>query len=495
MTLDPTPYDAVAYPTFANPESHPDRMAAIAILHGLRPAPVERCRVLEIACNDGGNLIPMAYGLPHSEFVGFDLAPSPIQRGQKRVDSLGLTNIQLFAGNLMNVGPELGRFDYIVAHGLYSWIPDAVRDRLMALCGELLNENGIAYVSYEALPGAYVRLLTRDIMKLGTKQIMNPEERVAQARALLKAVQAARPEGELYWKVIQTQLESMEKRGVEPVFHDELGDEYHPVLFSQFAAHAGRHGLQYLSDAMLPPANDPGTQPAFEGVLNQLLSGDELEREQMRDFARMRPFRETLLCRSGSVVHRQPDAEDLEQLLVATQCKSSPGRAAGRRVYTAPGGARLETDHVGVIALMNALETANPHAVSLKELAPHIAMGGLALDQEGIGTLMQLVAARLIAFHAWNAPMARQIAGQPQASKAARQEAETLPAVTTLTHLKFVLKDPAIVQLLPLLDGARDRAALLDALMSAAAGMPQDEVELVLDRNLALLYRSGLLEA
>src|SRR5271157_4570416 len=93
------PYDAVAYPSFSYPDTHPDRLAAMAILHGLTPAPVERCRVLEIACNEGANLIPMAYATPGSEFVGFDLARQPVERGQERIRELGLKNVRMFASD------------------------------------------------------------------------------------------------------------------------------------------------------------------------------------------------------------------------------------------------------------------------------------------------------------------------------------------------------------------------------------------------------------
>jgi len=170
------PYDAVAYPSFPYPDTHPDRLAAMAILHGLSPVPVERCRVLEIACNEGANLIPMAYAIPGSEFVGFDLARLPVERGQERIRELGLKNAWIFAGDLLDAGKELGQFDYIIAHGLYAWVPAAVRERLMAVCGELLTANGVAFVSYNALPGGHLRRMTRDMMLYGVKDIEDPQQ-------------------------------------------------------------------------------------------------------------------------------------------------------------------------------------------------------------------------------------------------------------------------------------------------------------------------------
>src|SRR6185312_2386947 len=137
MPIERDPYDAVAYPGHAYPDTHPDRMAVMGLLHGLEPAAVEHCRVLEIGCG---------------EFVGFDLAELPVARGQRRIGELGLANIRLFQADLMDVR-GLGQFDYVIANGLYAWVPEAARDRLLAICREHLAPNGLAFVSYNTLPG------------------------------------------------------------------------------------------------------------------------------------------------------------------------------------------------------------------------------------------------------------------------------------------------------------------------------------------------------
>ena len=71
-----TSYDDLPYESRFNPVSHPDRIATMAILHGLKPPPVECCRVLELGSADGGNLLAMAQTLPSATFLGLDLAPS-----------------------------------------------------------------------------------------------------------------------------------------------------------------------------------------------------------------------------------------------------------------------------------------------------------------------------------------------------------------------------------------------------------------------------------
>ncbi|RPH39570.1 MAG: hypothetical protein EHM91_12180, partial [Planctomycetota bacterium] len=93
MNAPSNQYDQVAYPGFSYAQAHPDRLAVIATLFGMSPAPAERCRVLELGCGDGWNLLPMAAALPESTFVGLDLAGQPIASGRAIVERLGLKNL------------------------------------------------------------------------------------------------------------------------------------------------------------------------------------------------------------------------------------------------------------------------------------------------------------------------------------------------------------------------------------------------------------------
>ncbi|HKD36864.1 MAG TPA: class I SAM-dependent methyltransferase, partial [Pirellulales bacterium] len=79
-------YDRIPYPRHSYAFTHPDRMATLATLHGMSPPPVARCRVLELGCASGSNLIPMAYALPHSEFVGIDSSHRQMDDARKFAD-------------------------------------------------------------------------------------------------------------------------------------------------------------------------------------------------------------------------------------------------------------------------------------------------------------------------------------------------------------------------------------------------------------------------
>jgi SAM-dependent methyltransferase len=190
MTSTPVPearssYDEVPYLKSAFPQTHPDRLATLARLFGLAPPDLETCRVLELGCASGDNLIPMALGLPNARFLGIDSSIRQIQHGRQTIDALGLTNIELRHASIADVTAADGRFDYIVCHGVYSWVPEPIREAILQICRDNLVSEGVAYVSYNTLPGWRVRGMIRDMMIYHSDQFEGAAERLQQARALL----------------------------------------------------------------------------------------------------------------------------------------------------------------------------------------------------------------------------------------------------------------------------------------------------------------------
>jgi SAM-dependent methyltransferase len=495
MPREHDPYDSVAYLSFPNPDTHPDRLAAMAILHGLNPAPVEQCRVLEMACGDGANIIPMAYSMPKSEFVGFDLARLPIERGQDRIRALGLENVRLFDADILDAGSDLGQFDYIIAHGFYAWVPEPVRDRLLTLCGELLAPDGVAFVSYNALPGGHLRKMIREMMLYHGKDIQDPIEQVSASAAFLRFVIETRPEGDPFRQIMHDQLDKIEKRLPQHTFHDELSEAYHPVLFSDFVDHAQRHGLQYLSEATMPPPTDPCYRVDIRAKLEETASNDIVKQEQALDFMRLRMFRETLLCRAERRLRRDSPAEHFRKLLFATRAASTPAKAEGAKAYMLPDEGRMELNHPGAIALIEALQSAWPRRLSLAEMAPALSDAGFSLDSAGVTLLMRLIVSRFVEIHAWNPPVARQISERPKASACGRQDALRQPLATTLLHGSLGLNDDFSRSFLLLVDGTRDRRELLEAMRVEFPSLSQKEIEFGIESGLMDLHRVGMLEA
>ncbi|MDX6720514.1 MAG: hypothetical protein QOJ63_2768, partial [Solirubrobacteraceae bacterium] len=180
-----TSYDTVPYPGSPFAQTHPDRLATHARLFGLDAPDPATCRLLEIGCGDGGNLLPMAHGLPEATFVGIDLSRDAITRARAQAAAIGVENASFAEVSLTAYEPDPLGFDYVVAHGVYSWVDDGVRDALMALCARALSPNGIAYVSFNALPGGRLREIVRELLLAQLTDVGDPAPRLAEARRLL----------------------------------------------------------------------------------------------------------------------------------------------------------------------------------------------------------------------------------------------------------------------------------------------------------------------
>lgn len=498
------PYELVPYPGGPFRQAHPDRLAVLATLFGMVPAPLERCRVLEVGCGEGGNIIPMAFGLPDSEFLGIDRAEGAIRKGQELTRALEIKNLTLRPLDLLEMPPELGQFDYIITHGLYSWAPPAVQDKILALSKAHLAPRGVAYVSYNVLPGGHLRLMLREMMLFHLRDIEQPGERVRQAQALLGWLAAAQRESDPFGALLKAEAQrSLERRG-QFLFHDELGEHYRPVYFRQFLEHAARHGLQYLAEASLTEL-EPRDFP--QQVLEKLaeLAAEPVLQEQYLDFLRCRKFRRTLLCHEGVPLDRELRPERLRRLYAASAARPvAPAGAGAVEKFEGPHGAAMSTAHPVAKAALHCLAEAWPQSLGFDELLAEVRRrAGLPVRPEEANALGEILywtsAAGLVDLHAHPFPCVARAGLRPMASPLARLQVLQSDRVTTLRHTEVSVEGALERQLLLLLDGARDRATLLAELNAfAQASAPERPAPIEGDEfeeALAKLARLALLVA
>lgn len=289
-------YDVLPYSVSAFSQTRPSRLAAIARLFGLNAPLPDRCRVLELGCAAGGNLIPMASAAPASQFVGIELSQRQAADAQAAIQDLALSNINVRQMSILEVGPELGQFDYILTHGVYSWVPAAVQDKILQICRQNLSPSGVAYVSYNTYPGWHARGAVREMLWYHGQRFADPIERTREARAFLELlVEATRSNVGGYSALLRQELALLRQVPDEYLLHEHLDDFNDPVYFHQFAERAAGHELQYLGEAHLSPMMAGRFGPRIEERLRQL-APDLLEMEQYIDFACNRMFRQTLLC-------------------------------------------------------------------------------------------------------------------------------------------------------------------------------------------------------
>jgi cyclopropane fatty-acyl-phospholipid synthase-like methyltransferase len=469
-----TPYDEIAYPTFPISYTHPDRLATLATHFGMRPAPVERCRVLELGCSTGANLLSMAVTLPESEFVGIDSAGRPIAQGKARVEALGLKNLTLRHLDLLEMAPDYGKFDYIIAHGLYTWVPPGVRDQILAICKGCLQPQGIAYVSYDTFPGCYSRLMIREMMLFHNRDFHDPQQQTQQAMTLLKLLANSRTGLDTYTKLLQEEFERTSNRSREALYHDELAEVFQPVYFYQFMEHAQRHELQFLGEADFFEMHTGGLTPQAKEVLDKI-SDDINLREQYLDFMRGRAFRKTLLCHKDVQLDRSGKSVSVRSYYVSSQARPSsaaPNFSPGvEETFRSGSGAELITANPLARALLWYLIESQPQRITFEKLVSEVefrARQGLGFvpkpDQDLVSDLVdfvwQIYTAGLLDLHVHVPPFTTQVSERPVANPLARLEARDGDLITTLHHRSLRLGDSLQRGLVMLMDGTRDHDAL-----------------------------------
>jgi methyltransferase-like protein/SAM-dependent methyltransferase len=524
-------YDAVPYSSYPYPQSTPDRMATIARVTGLRTAELRTARVLELGCAGGGNLIPLAASFPEAHFTGIDLSARQLASARAEADAIGLGNIRWIHADLASSPVVTGEFDYVIAHGLYSWIPDRAREGLWSLLSRHLAPNGVAYVSYNTYPGWRMRGMVRDMMKYRIRRVASPAERVDKARRLLDFLVRAVPrEDNAYGMLLAAELETLRDKEDAYLLHDHLEEVNEPVYFHEFVERAAAHGLSYLAEAEYRMTATGNLPPAVESLIGGVAE-NVVEVEQYMDFVRNRMFRQTILCRTEVVPDRRRDPRRIEGLWVGATSRLDGEMGDidnGQTVrFEGPTAVMTTNDRVVKGAMLH-LAQQWPARVAFGDLLAAALSRGRAdpvVSHAGASSAEgRRLAESLLMGHSTGqvelstvpcgylspATVTEEALTKLNTSRYARWQAEHNDYVTNGRHEVVELTDFQ-KSLIGLLDGTRDRAGVLEtlgALLEAGTiGVHQDGRRLPpgpsatealrseLDRQLVSLARQALLAA
>lgn len=470
-------YDQVLYEGFPFPQSHPDRLASIAKLLGMTPAPIAHCRVLELGCGEGENLVPMAYTLPQSTFIGIDQCESGLARGREAISRLRLDNIRLDAMDVRHLAPEVGTFDYIIAHGLYTWVPPDVQESILSICKNNLAPNGVAYVSYCCYPGGKIREMMREMMLFHAARAADPSQQIQHALALGNMIAKASDSDDSYRRIMREDVEMLSMRNGSVLFHDELSPHLTHLYFHEFVARAKKQGLQFLGEADYFEMQYRTWPSEIAASLKELASQDVLLKEQYLDFLKCRRFRQTLLCHRDVSLQRDPSPEKITELYLSSNVTSkepqpevAPGTVSefrGRK------GGALATDHPLAKMALIVLSRHWPQALSFRELLvearTRLQVTPLddGIDEDALilaEIMLRAYEANLIELHTRSLPCVTSVSERPRVSALARWQLQTRASATTLRHVTMEIDDALGRHLVELLDGTRDRNAVLAAL-------------------------------
>lgn len=480
-----TAYDVVRYPNWPNARTNPATLGALVQLLGRPATRADKCRVLEIACNEGTNIASMAVAAPGSEFVGIDLAASAIARGRKTIALAGLTNVSLQCRNIADPAAVEGEFDYIIAHGIFAWTPESVRNAILRVFGRNLSPRGVAFLSYNVFPGCRLRQTLRDYLTRMVDGVDDPGERMEKARWALEYQIDGWSEDIPFQKALIETARSALERPSQVLFHDEMGMIWEPQFLDAVVAAGQRQGLAYLADALPSSVQDCLFESARFEAARRLTGGDWARYEQLLDFTDMRAFRWSLFVRDGAPIDRQATPDRVRGLWASaalTRVEPRPGQRA--HVFRAPNKVEFETDDSGLADLLDALSSAA--ATRLDGIADRadLVEAALRLFVNGVVTLA-------------NAPPAYCLTpgDKPLASPLSRAQAAQGEQVLAALHHKPVrMDDPFWYRFLQEIDGAKDRADLA-RFVSAQTGKGEDEARILAPRALEAFARLRLLMA
>jgi len=516
VQVSPTLYDDVFYPGNCYESTHPNLLATLAAFYGMDPTPVERCRVLELGCGVGGNLLPMAYQYPESEFVGVDLSGVTIARGQSNLAALGLKNAKLLHRDIMDVDAELGQFDYIISHGVYSWVPPSVRKKMMRIFKENLSPRGVVYVSYNAHPFSHFRNLARDMMLFHTSHLAGAKEKISQARSIMKFLSEASDAESVHGAVMRDQYNRVTKMKDEVLFHDDLNEITEAFLLHQVVEQARQQGLQYLSDAVFSRRNIAKYPESVRTVLQQFPDEEFMARDQYQDFIDGIGFRRTLLCHDTVSLRRDIDKDFVRRfaLFAATEpvdenyCLTDMSEVQ----FQTSEGTKLRLSQPVLKSAYLCLGRAWPRAMDFDEL---LVEAGKMLEEAGaalpskedelllVESLCFLAYSGEVSFLQSRPRLTRSVSDRPMASQLARKQSESGLLVTNLLHQTVRLEDETGAAILRLLDGTRNFDGLVADIeskklfeknaASTSHAHDVDDIPSRLKRFLGLTAKLGLL--
>ncbi|GAA5233994.1 methyltransferase domain-containing protein [Verticiella sediminum] len=368
-------YDDRPYTSNAFFYAAPGHIRATAWLYGVDTVPLKQARVLELGCAAGGNLLPFATLHPEATVVGVDLSSVQVEQGRQVIADLGIRNLTLHAMSLTDITPDFGQFDYIIAHGVFSWVPPEVREAMLRICRENLSPQGVAYISYNTYPGWKAGDIVRDAMMLHSHGAQTIEERLERAKTILTLLSDGLAAANPLAPSLRGAVQQLRRHSDYYIAHEYLETFNAPCYFVEFAAAADQAGLAYIGDA--EGQTELGATYGNNVQLNHSLIAmgqPKAMRQQYLDFAVGRNFRKSLLTHAerANDIATSPELARLRDLRIAAGFRSVDAPAAspaGMQHYQSNRGRSLATREAPVVAVVEALSSAWPACLSRDELA------------------------------------------------------------------------------------------------------------------------------
>ncbi len=364
-------YDELPYNCKAHLSSQPSHLWAVGKLFDLEVKDYKSCSVLELGCANGGNIMTAAAAYPEASFTGIDYSRAQIEHGNKIIDEADLGNIQLICQSIEDIGPDFGTFDYIIAHGLLSWVPEGLQQKIFDICQNNLADDGLAYISFNAYPGWHFGDAIRHMMHLHLANQTN-QPRIFQARKARDFVKFLsdnlQPDQSHFQSLLKQEYDLLAEQSLSYIAHDHLEENNHPFYFSEVVRMAEARGLHYVIDANIATVYEGNYSPSARTFFCQPSVG-LIEKEQYMDMLMNRRFRQIILSKKKSEGPRTMNPAFLRHLAFTTTTREAgnEGVADGIKVYT-DGSRSFRIQGEDSIAIMTVLIQQNGYPIDFDTL-------------------------------------------------------------------------------------------------------------------------------
>jgi methyltransferase-like protein/2-polyprenyl-3-methyl-5-hydroxy-6-metoxy-1,4-benzoquinol methylase len=458
-----TAYDEVPYPSYAIRQTHISNLCLLGRLFGMQPADCARCRVLEIGGASGGNLLPMAAAFPLSDFVCLDPSPAQIEEGRRHAAALGLRNLRFEGTSIEKLGRK-AQFDYVICHGVLSWVAQKVQDAIFAALKTCLSPNGIAIVSYKTLPGWHAYRPLREILFWHCAKERDPKAKARLAREMLGLLERGAQDGRSLWgPVMVAEVRRLLSVPDEFLLHDYLEEHNEAFYFSAFMERARGCGLQYLADAEVHTMYVGNPPPC---IPESVARSDDIEAlEQYIDFGLNRVFRQTVLCRASVALERTVARGAVDRTYIESFL-----RPEAEGIFRAPSGVTMSTGDPVAAEVLATLARRAGFPTSAETAVVEVRARLPDVDAETVHatfrrTVLQAFFGGGLQLYSHAPAYVASISTRPQALAVARHEAKHRTVVTNARH-EAVMLSPLEATLLPKLDGAHT----IEEVVSQAGG-------------------------
>ena len=371
MIRSSNPYDELIYRSYPIEWTAPERLALTSLLHGGPRMQLEGpYRVLELGCGNGTNLLPLAFYRRHATFVGVDGARSQIEVAIDRAAAVDVPNVTFIHCDLVDAARRLpGQFDYIIAHGVFSWISDGARDALLRLVAARLRHGGLLYVNYNSKPAWNLRGMVRDFLMAQTAAEEDYRRRAELAQAVAaKVVGALSGVEHSYSRLLANEFRFVSEGDVSWVGHEFLAPENHAYWRSEFLAMAEQYGLAYVADADFNYSSDRTMQDLAPWLNAEQITGRSVD--DTVDLLCYRQLHSPILTPSPLAL-ALPDVAEFSRLWVASCLEPDRSVECDRTaIYTHPSGYEVEAKNESMRAALTALRTLWPRGLKVGAAFP-----------------------------------------------------------------------------------------------------------------------------